>query len=345
MAVVTILLVLAVLLVLSRRDLTAVAARRRLHLKRIGVPADAPRMILRPASRLARRPHRIAGVAAAALLLVIACGCGPSPIGRVVPGTESSARSPRIVSVSPSESLLIVVDTQDNDIHAIRVVELATGDRSDVDIKSLPAETWKDGRLGELKPQANPATFVTWQEERFSLELGSQRPCIVIDGGRMTVVPSRADLFGLPQMPLGSRVTAVEGEDWRITYTPRVRYDYDAKLAAIVAQRDGGPGRAVLRVPGDKRLEGGPNTFSPSPDGRYLAYVDSRRTPQNGAEVRHELFLADLKTGNRRRIAPLVEAEFVPWSRDGRRVYFANGDDGPPYSVRVVDADRVFGRR
>jgi iron complex outermembrane receptor protein len=84
---------------------------------------------------------------------------------------------------------------------------------------------------------------------------------------------------------------------------------------------------------------------APSPDGRYLAYVDSRRTPNNGAEVRNELFLADLKTGRRRRIAALVEAEFVPWSRDGRHVYFANGDDGPPYSVRVVDADRVFGRR
>jgi Tol biopolymer transport system component len=167
----------------------------------------------------------------------------------------------------------------------------------------------------------------------------------VIDGERMSVVPSRADLIGLPEVPMGTSVEPVEDEGWRFTYTPRVRYDYDAALGAIVVQRNGGPGQVVVHVPASKLLEGGPNTFSPSPDGRHLAYVDSRRARRSGVRVRNELFLADLQTGDRRRIAALIEAEFVPWSRDGRHVYFANGDDGPPYRVRVVDVGRVFDRR
>lgn len=293
------------------------------------------------------RPRRRREFAASVLLLfVTACGCGDRPVGRVVPGTEQRDRSPRIACVSPAESLLVLIDTRGGDIRALRVVELATGHRTDVDLRRLPAQTWKDGRLADLHPGVDQATWVTWLGERPSLELGSQRPCLVLDRDRITVVSSRADLFGMPGVPPGSSaVEPVEGEGWRFTYTPRVRYDYDAKLGAIVAQRNGGPGQPVLRVRGSKLLEGGPNTFSPSPDGRYLAYVDSRRARRSGAGVRNELFLADLKTGRQRRIAALIEAEFVPWSLDSRRVYLANGDDGPPYRVRVIDAERLFGRR
>lgn len=302
-------------------------------------------MHFRSTSTPARPLHRIRGIAAFALLLVTTCGCGTGSISRAVPGTEGRDRLPRMVSVSPAESLLVLIDTQDRDIRAIRVVELATRRRSDVDLKSLPAATWKDGRLANLHLEADPITYVTWQGERFSLELGSQRPCLVIDGDRMTVVPTRADLFGLPEVPVGSTLEPVEGEGWRFTYTPLVRFDYDAKLGAIVSQREGELRQAVVRVPGSKLLAGGPNAFSPSPDGRYLAYVDSRRTRRSDVGVRHELFLVDLKSGQQRRIAALIEAEFVPWSRDSRHVYFANCADGPPYVVRLVDVNRVFGRR
>jgi len=82
--------------------------------------------------------------------------------------------------------------------------------------------------------------------------------------------------------------------------------------------------------------------FDASPDGRYLAYVDSWLC---GFGVRHELFLADLQSGRRRKIAELDVAEHVPWSRDSRHVYFANPEGDAPMHVRVVDPDQLFGRR
>ena len=127
--------------------------------------------------------------------------------------------------------------------------------------------------------------------------------------------------------------------------THPVHYEYDPKLEAIVARRDTGQQRIAVRVPSIPTLEGGPNTFSPSRDGRYLAYVDSRRRMLIGFGFRDELFLADLETGERKRIALLIERECVQWSRDSRHVYFANGEGQGPMQVRVVDVDRTFGRR
>ena len=161
------------------------------------------------------------------------------------------------------------------------------------------------------------------------------------DGARVVFTSDRT---GKPQL---WEVAAEGGPARRLRANDATEYQADVspdgKRLAFLSDLDGperllvqdlalGAVREIVRH-GDRTIFGNPHW---SPDGRSIAYSSNHR-------IGHQVYVADVATGEERRISPLTSGGCEPrFSRDGRRVVYVSRDHVRGTS-RLVEHDLATG--